>query len=145
MSAGDKVQGNMATGPSINEGNIIEIPLQTLMASIATGDLLTAFVPGFNFVIRKVWAIINAAVTTGSKAATLTPSISGVNCVGGVLTLSGTYAMGKYAAGTAMDTSDPKNQGSNTDSISLTASSVTTFVEGSGTIFIELQNLDVLA
>ena len=135
------MQKNMSTRPLQGAKSILA--LQTLMASIATGDLLTGHVPGYRFRITNLWFVQNAAVTTGSKAATLTPYISSVALTGGVLALTSAACTpaGKVITDTPITAG---NKGSDTDSITLTWSGVTTFIEGSGTVFLEIENLDSL-
>jgi hypothetical protein len=146
MTASAGTANKTQTGPSINPGNIYTIALQTLMASIANGDLMTTFKPGHTFAIRRVDFVQNVAVTAGSKAATLTTYINTVACTGGVLALTSALCtpIGVCIAATAMDTQVAKNQGSATDTITLTWSSVTAFTEGSGTILLTIENCDVL-
>lgn len=108
-------------------------------ASIADGDLLTNYVPGYRFKILKFDARCAVPVSTGAKASTLNLEIGTTNVTGGVISLAGTYAQGAAQAGTAI-TAD--NVGANTDSFSIEASSTTTFVEGAFWLIISIQNMD---
>lgn len=142
MPQSNGTQANMTTGPSIMGMARSYLPLSTLMTSIAAADLLTGFTPGYNFLIRDMFWIQNAPVTTAAKAATLTPKISGVACTGGVVALTSALCtpMGAVIKGTDITA---LNQGSDTDTISVVGSAVTAFVEGSGTLYLEIQNLDI--
>lgn len=108
-------------------------------ASLANGDILTDYVPGYAFKILKFDARCAKIVSTGAKAATLNLEINAINLTGGVITLSGTYALGAPSAGTAVTAA---NVGTATDSFSVEASSVTAFVEGAFWLLVEIQNLD---
>lgn len=110
-------------------------------ASIANGDVVVAYVPGHKFKILKVTYVTNKPVTTGSKLSTITPKITGVAVTGGVLSLTSATMtpVGTLVAGTAVTAA---NTGSSTDSITLTASATTAFVEGNGSFVIQIQNMD---
>lgn len=110
-------------------------------ASIANGDIVVAYVPGYKFKILKVTYVTNKPVTTGSKLSTITPKITGVAVTGGVLSLTSATMtpIGTLVNGTSVTAN---NTGSATDSITLTASSTTAFVEGNGSFLIEIQNMD---
>lgn len=108
-------------------------------ATIANGDLLTDYVPGFKFKILKFDARCSKPVTTGAKAATLNLEINSTNITGGVISLAGTYVLGAAQAGTAVTA---LNTGSATDAFSIEASAVTPFTEGAFWLIIELQNMD---
>lgn len=108
-------------------------------ATIANGDLLTEYVPGYAFKILKFDARCAAPVTTGAKAATLNLEIQSTNLTGGAISLAGTYAIGAAQAGSAVTAA---NTGSATDSFSIEASAVTAFTEGSFWLLISIQNMD---
>jgi hypothetical protein len=111
------------------------------LADILAADLVTTWTPGYKFKILSVDFVVTKAATTGSKAATLTPKISGVAVTGGVLALtSGNCTpQGVVVAGTTVTAA---NTGSAAATISITGSAVTAFVEGNGTIEIRIQNMD---
>lgn len=115
------------------EGRVGFVTLSYLAATFANGDMATTWTPGFAGRIVDADAVCTAAVTTGAKAATLNLEIGTTNLTGGVITLSGTYALGAVVAATAITAA---NHFSATDTISLEASSVTTFIEGSFDIVI---------
>lgn len=108
-------------------------------ATLANGDILTEYIPGYAFKILKFDARCAKTVSTGGKAASLNLEIGSTNLTGGVIALSGTYAVGAAQAGTAVTAA---NTGSATDSISIEASGVTAFTEGAFWLIISIQNTD---
>lgn len=132
------------TGGTVSNTLAVGVGIQTLSfhfsaAAFANGDLLTNYVPGYAFKILKFDARCVAPVTTAAKAATLNLEIVSTDVTGGVISLSGLYAMGAAQAGSAITAN---NTGAATDSFSIEASAVTTFIEGEFELIIELQNLD---
>jgi hypothetical protein len=128
-----------AAGLGISE---IDFPI-TSLAGMANGDVLTAFTPGYAFKILSVDWVQSAASTTTGKGATLTPKIGSTPLTGGVITLSNVsaYVAGLVVAGTAVTAA---NTGTAANTITVTASAVTTFTEGSGSIRVRIQNLDTV-
>ncbi len=118
---------------------IYPLTFSFLAPTFANGDMITGLVIPHKFKILKLDSVCTAAVTTGAKTATLNLEIGTTNLTGGVLTLDGTVALGAYEAATAITAA---NTGAAGDNISLEAASVTTFVEGSFTITIWIQNMD---
>lgn len=108
---------------------------------IADGDLVIEFTPGFAFKIRSFHYVVGTPVTTASKASTINLEIGGTNVTGGVISLTsaGMATLGTVIDGTAITGGDT---GSSTDTISIEASSTTSFVEGNGMFIIKIQNLD---
>lgn len=106
------------------------------MTLIADGDLVTTFTPGFAGTITKFFWVQESPVTTGSKASDLNLEIGTTDLTGGVISLTSAACtpLGKVINGTAI-TDD--NTFGDTDTISIEASSTTTFIEGSGTMVIE--------
>lgn len=106
-------------------------------ASIAAGVILT-FKPGFAGRITRVEYQVAKPVTTAAKLATLTPSIAGVNVTGGVLALTSVALTptGTNVAGSAVTAA---NQFGAQDTIAITASAVTAFIEGTGTLTIYVE------
>jgi len=111
------------------------------VASAITGNvLLYTNTPGHRFRIRKISASCVGAVTTGAKAATLTTAIGGTPTTGGIVILSGAYALGSQQASSAGITA--ADTGTSAQAITITASSVTAFIEGAFCVHITIQNLD---
>lgn len=109
------------------------------LPDVTNADLIGAFTPGYAFKVLKVDFLHEKAVTTGAKAATLTPKINGSAITGGVLALAGTYAAG---AVTAASTITAANTGTAAQTFSITGSGVTAFTEGNGVIRVKVQNMD---
>lgn len=111
------------------------------LADIASGDVLTNYVPGYAFKILKADFQVSKAATTAAKAATLNLEIGTTNLTGGAIALTSANCTpaGVQVAGSAVTAN---NTGTSTDSFSIEASAVTAFVEGNGWIMVELQNMD---
>lgn len=106
-----------------------------------TGNvLLYTYTPGFAFKIYRISASVVDAITTAARAATLTTAIAGTPTTGGVVTVSGTYALGAQQASATPVTAP--NTGTLADAITVTASAVTAFAEGGFMLHIEIQNTD---
>lgn len=129
------------TTDTLPKPGVYWVSLSYLLATLANGDILTAFTPGHNFRVIGIKAAVTAAATTAAKAATITPKI-GSTAVPGVtlsLTSANMTPLGAVVEGSATTTD---LLGTPTDSITLTASAVTAFVEGSAAILIGIQNID---
>lgn len=145
-SVGEYVIGRAIVGGSSNEiGTVLithEGPLpgmilsyQVNLANLANGDVLTNFTPGIKGKILKFSAAVNTVVTTGSKAATLNLEIGTTNVTGGSLALTSANCtpLGAVVDATAITAA---NTFGATDTISIEASSVTAFSEGSVNLLI---------
>lgn len=106
------------------------------LASLADGDIITEFTPGFAGTIEKFYAVVTDPVTTASKASTLNLEIGTTNLTGGALALTSANCtpLGKVVDASAITAA---NTFGSTDKISMEASSTTTFVEGEATFVIE--------
>lgn len=102
------------------------------LASIASSDTLARFKPGFSGVLESLEFSVDVPATTASKTATLTLSVGGTAVVGGnvVLTTSNCGTKGARIAATDLE---PVSFTAS-DEITVSASAVTAFGEGSGTI-----------
>ena len=116
----------------------VSIPI--VLATVADGDIVTTYTPGFKFKIVKVDFLVTTAVTTGAKASTLNLEINTTNLTGGTVALTSAAAtpLGKVIAGAAVTAN---NVGDADDTISVEASSTTPFVEGAGVLLIQLQDI----
>lgn len=117
-----------------NDIELIEFPIE--LASITGAqDVVTDFRPGFDGTIEDVSFVVNKPVTTGSKLATLTAAIGGVSTTGGAvaLTSAGATPMGKVIQGSALTAANTFTRDSK---MSIKATSVTAFAEGSGTLMV---------
>jgi len=130
----------------VRRPGVYAVPFLFQNSAIAAGDILVDFVPGHNFKLVGTSATASTVASTASKAATITPKVDGNTVVGGVLALTtaALATLGAQVAGSAIaDQNMPI--GTPTSKIRLTASSVTTFVEGATMIYLFIQNLDSAA
>lgn len=116
--------------------NTICIPVN--LASVTAADIVSALAPGYSGRITKVQFLVTEAVTTGSKAATLTPKIGSTALTGGVLSLTSANCtpVGAVVAATAVTA---LNTFVSSDTLTVTASSVTAFAEGAGVLILSLR------
>jgi len=124
------VTGKSATG---TKGSVVSIPFQ--FSTLANGDTVTNWTPGFAGTIIKFAAVVTVAVSTSAKAASINLEIGTTNVTGGVIALTGVYALGVTIASSAISAA---NTFTDTDTISIEASAVTTFSEGAGVFLITL-------
>lgn len=119
-----------------NSAETFAFPLN--LASITAADIVAAFRPGVDGYIENVEVIVNIPATTGSKLATVTPKIGAVAVTGGVvaLTSANMTPMGARVAGTQVTA---LNRITKKDALTITASAVTAFVEGSATLFVRIR------
>jgi hypothetical protein len=115
----------------------------TLSSITGAGDVVTEFTPGFAGAIKKWYWIQGVPVTSANKAATLNLEVNAVDVKaspGTNSTISLTSAactpLGKVIAGTAIGL---ENTFDKDDTISVEATSVTAFAEGTGVIVIEYE------
>jgi len=113
----------------------INIPFG-LMSSLANSVVYKLALP-YAFTVLSVLMRVDAPVTTGSKAATLTAQIAGTGITGGVISAAGTYATGATQAGTAITA---LNVGTAGQTLEIAVSSVTAFTEGSGHVEFTIVN-----
>lgn len=121
---------------------LMVIPFYVSLADIAGAqDVVTDYTPGFAFKIEGIDFAVSKPVTTAAKLATLTPKVSDAAVTGGALALTSANCTpaGKVVAGAAITAG---NVGAATDTISISASAVTAFSEGAGTILLKVRNLD---
>lgn len=111
------------------------------LATLSDADQITTYTLGYKFKILSVDFIVHIPVTTGSKASTLNLEIGTTDLTGGVVALTSANCTprGAIVAGTAVTAA---NTGAANATISLEASSTTAFVEGSGWLVINIQNMD---
>ena len=113
--------------------SILTIPIK--LAKLANGDIVTTFTPGFAGTIEKISFVVTDPATTADKAATLNMEIGTTNLTGGVLSLT-TVACGTLGKVTDATAITANNAFKDNDTISVEASSVTTFGEGEGALLI---------
>lgn len=126
---------------TIAAGAGVEIfPFFVNLAQI-TATTIMSFTPGFAFKVLAIQFTVEVAVTTAAKLVTLTPQIGGVSTTGGALALTSANCTpkGTTVTGSAVTAA---NTGTNAQTLSLLASGVTAFVEGSGWVILKVQNMD---
>ena len=103
---------------------------QMNLADISASDLITEWIPGFAGTITDFIAIVQKAATTAAKAADLNIEIETTDLTGGVLGLTSANMTpkGVQVASSAITAA---NVFSATQKISVEASGVTAFIEGS--------------
>lgn len=108
------------------------------LADVTAADVVTSFKPGVAGTLEDVQWVQRTAVTTGSKAATITPYIDGVAVTGGVLSLTSAACtpLGKVVAASQVTAGNTLNMNSK---LTFTASAVTAFVEGKGNIYVRIR------
>lgn len=106
------------------------------LATVGNGDVVTEWTPGFAGTITGFEFIVGVPVTTADKTATFNLEINAVDVTGGVLVVTSALAtpLGKVIAATAITA---LNVFDDNDTISIEASAVTAFVEGTGTLVIK--------
>jgi hypothetical protein len=109
--------------------------------SAAATSIINAYVVGHAFKVMAVNFISEKAVTTAAKAVTLTPAITGVAVTGGVLALTSANCTPTGHI-VAASTITGLNTGSATDTLTLTSSANTVFIEGTGWIVFRIQNME---
>jgi hypothetical protein len=118
----------------------ILIPVGNL-ADLANSQTFKVAVP-FAFTLTGIGLRVGKAVTTGSKAATLTAQINGVAATGGVISLTSANATpaGALVAGTAVTAA---NVGTAGQTLEVAISGVTAFTEGTGWVEATVSNNDL--
>lgn len=127
------------TSTTTQAQGIYTISFSKLLAGITAADILTDYVINHPFKVLDIRAIVTTAATTASKAATLTAKVDGTAVPGAVLALTSANMtpLGKVVSASATGS----NVGSAGSKISITGSSVTSFVEGQAEIVVTVQNL----
>ena len=136
----DNTTGVASDTLSVGVGVYI-LPIYVQLAQI-TATTICQFTPGHRFSLQGIAFSAEIAVTTAAKLATLTPSIGGVSVTGGALALTSANCTpkGTTVAGSAITAA---NTGTNAQVVGVVASAVTPFTEGTGWVFLKIQNLDV--
>lgn len=136
LSAGSRVSLQV----SVQSGTDVEVLAFPVDLATITGaqDVVTSFRPGFDGTIEDVSFVMDKPVTTAAKLATLTPFVNAVAVTGGVLALTSAAATpkGKVIQGTAITAGAAIKAA---DTLSLKATAVTAFTEGSGTAFVRIR------
>ena len=114
---------------------VVSVPIT--MAKIADGDIVTTFTPGFAGRIKGMQFIVHNPVTTAAKLSTLNAEIGTTNLTGGTIALTSAACtpLGKIISAAAITAGAGFTAA---DTISIEASSTTTFIEGDGVLEIIL-------
>lgn len=135
-SSGEQIDISLAPGSGAGKSAVNStFVFPVALADITDADVVTDFIPGFAGTIQKVQFIVGTPVTTASKATTLNVEIETTNVTGGVVALTSANAtpLGKVIEGTAVTAN---NVFTDSEKISIEATSTTAFAEGTGTIVI---------
>lgn len=111
------------------------------MALLVNSQVWKIAIP-YAFTLNSANFRCDIAITTGAKAATLTPQINSVAVTGGVMSVSGTYATGATQAGSAVTAG---NTGTAGQTLEIAVSGVTAFSEGYGHVELSVTNNDLAA
>lgn len=134
--SGDIISVELTLGKPFAQHGPAVIGFKLTLASVADGTV-AKWTPGFAGRIKKAFFVTDVPVTTGSKLSTLTPKIATVAPTGGVVALTSATCT-PISAEVDGTTITAGNTFGATDEITIVASSTTTFVEGSGTLFLVL-------
>lgn len=124
---------------TINGNNVVTLAFPINLASITGAqDVVTGFRPGVDGVIEDLSFVTNVPASTASKLATLNVEIGTTDLTGGTVALTtvACNTMGKIVQGAAIT---GNNRVTRKDDISVEASAVTAFAEGSGTLFVRIR------
>lgn len=107
------------------------------LSSLADADIVTTFTPGFHGRVKALSFVTNVVASTASKLSTLNLEIGTTNLTGGAiaLTTASCDTMGEITASAAITAAAAFTD---TDTISVEASSTTSFIEGDGSLLITL-------
>lgn len=119
----------------VPDGGAFSFSFQVNLANITNADVLTNFTPGFAGEITGFEFTTNVPVTTAARTAALNLEVGTTDVTGGVLTITSAAAtpLGKVISATAITAN---NSFDDDDTISIEASAVTAFAEGTGTLII---------
>jgi hypothetical protein len=134
LAAGSTISINL----DVQDGNLIEIlsfPVVSMASITGSIDVVTDYPLGFDGSFESIAWLQSAPVTTAAKLASLNLEIGTVNVTGGVVALTSALCtpLGKIIQGSAITA---LNSFVASDVMSIEASGVTAFVEGSGTILV---------
>lgn len=120
-----------------NEVEVLTLPVFA-MAGIANGDVVTEIRPGIAGTIEHWEWVQGVPVTTASRAATLNLEIDTTNVTGGTIALTSAACtpLGRVIPGSAITGANVLTRESR---LSVEASSVTAFAEGSGYLLIRIR------
>ncbi len=126
----------VGAGQSANY-SILSLPI--VLSKVTDADVLTEITPGFAGSIEKVWFAVTDPATTAAKLTTLNLEIGSTNLTGGAIALTSANCtpLGNVIAGSTITAA---NVFTDSDTISVEATSTTAFVEGQGVLHIVLKS-----
>ena len=122
-----------------NGNSILTLSFPVDLVNITgTQDVVTDFRPGVDGYIEDISFVVNKPVTTASKLATLNAEINTTDVTGGTVALTSAAAtpMGKVIQGAAITA---LNRITKKDKLSIEASAVTAFAEGTGSVQVRIR------
>lgn len=105
-------------------------------ATIANGDIATDMPLAYSGTIENFYAVCSDPVTTAAKAATLRLEIDAVSVTGSTLALAGTYGLGAVETSAGISA---LNTFTDSETLSIVATSTTAFSEGSFNIYLVIK------
>lgn len=123
----------------VDGNDVLTLAFSVNLASVTVAqDIVTSFRPGIDGLIEDVDFVVNIPVTTAAKLATISLKINAVNVTGGAIALTSANAtpMGKVLQGTDITALSTIGRD---DTLSVVATAVTAFLEGSGTVFVRIR------
>lgn len=116
---------------------IVTLAFRVTLAGVTAADVVTNFPLTFAGTITAFDFVQDVPVTTGSKAATFNLEINTTDVTGGAIALTSALAtpLGKVNSSTAITAANTFVSG---DTLSIEASAVTAFAEGTGTFVITI-------
>lgn len=136
LPAGSRVSFNLQRADG-NDVEVLTFPVN-LVAIGGNVDVVTDYSPGMAGVIESVAWIQGTPVTTAARLATLNLEIGTTDVTGGVIALTSALAtpLGKVIPGTAITANNVLTPDSK---ISIEATGVTAFAEGSGAVQVRIR------
>lgn len=134
----NSLHATASSGAALLARNVIILPVPSL-ALVVDSQVIETTIP-YNFKVTNLLFRTDVAVTTGAKAATFTAGLDGTPMTGGVIALAGAQATGVATNSTSITA---LNSGTAGAKFSLTASAVTTFIEGNGHFEATVVNTDL--
>lgn len=127
-----------------DDTSVVVLAFPVELADVSNADVVTDFKPGVSGVLEDVTWVQRTPVTTAAKLATITPYIDGAAPTGGVLALTSAACtpLGKKIAASQITAGGAISQNSK---LTFTASAVTAFVEGRGTIYARIRRSGAVA
>jgi hypothetical protein len=126
---------------NLQNSGVYNVTLPVSLAGVTAADVITSLVVGHKFKLRNAQFVTDVVASTSGKAATLDFKIGSTPITGGslALTTAGCDTKGKVTAGVAISA---LNAGSAVDTVSVVASAVTAFVQGSGYIVLTIEQVE---